>query len=175
MYAFEPFASTYELLVKNIQENHLADVIVATQAACHEAPGVGQMHLPDGDDLGPAFVTRVGDDAEGVRLARIDDIVPAERKVELVKMDIEGSEPFVFAGMPRIIQNDRPVLFTEFIPGALGQDPHHYLRLLHDARYKLYEVHDFLEAQSGFQFDGGTGTVNLVCLPVERVGEFSPT
>jgi len=177
VYAFEPFPDTYDLLVKNIGENHFEDIVFPFKVACHYEPGKGQIFSPCGDDLGPAFVPRRRDAVVtaglagiDVELARVDDLVPAQAEIGIVKMDIEGAEPFALRGMERIVMRDRPVIFTEFNPCCLRQmnesDPAEYLRWLRSYGYQLFEDRDFIQ-KTGHEFawTGGDVTTNLVCVP----------
>jgi len=108
VYAFEPFPSTWELFIKNVAENHFEEVIVATKAGCHYDSGSAQIFNPISDDMGGAFIPKDAEIANAsglqgfrIELVRADSIVPDDRKIDLVKMDIEGSEPFALRGMER--------------------------------------------------------------------------
>jgi hypothetical protein len=41
--------------------------------------------------------------------------------VDLIKMDIEGFEPYALRGMRELLERNRPVLFLEFAPVNLEQ------------------------------------------------------
>lgn len=62
------------------------------------------------------------DDAEiqkiTVRMARLDDIVPVERPVAFLKIDVEGAELGVLRGGSELIGRHRPVTVFEFGLGA---------------------------------------------------------
>ena len=179
VYAFEPFPSTYNLLTKNIKENRYDGVILPYPKACHYESGHGRIFAPISDDLGPVFVPRhydaqvtAGLEGMGIELTRVDDLIPPQSKVGLIKMDIEGSEPFALRGMTRIVTHDRPVIFTEFNPYCLRHmnesDPAQYLTQLRTYGYKLFEVLDFLQqSKQEYDYRGGDVTTNLVCIPSE--------
>ena len=183
VYAFEPFPNTYNLLTKNIKENHFGSVIMPYQKACHYESGNSRIFTPVSDDLGPAFVPKrqdapvtAGLEGAEIELARVDDLIPVQARIGLIKMDIEGSEPFALRGMTRIVIRDRPIIFTEFNPYCLRHmnesDPAEYLTQLKSYGYKLFEVADFLK-QTKREYDyheveqhrGGDETTNLVCVP----------
>jgi FkbM family methyltransferase len=170
VFAIEPVPTTFALLKKNVEENGFGGIIQTTQAACHAEAGVGRLFRPQEFDLGSMFVKRkedVGEDGDmDTALVRLDDIVHADVLIGLVKLDIERSEPFAIEGMTRIMRGDRPVIFTEFIPGALERDPLEYLGMLRRARYRLYTVQDFLDRKDRqYDYTSGSQTENLVCLP----------
>jgi FkbM family methyltransferase len=68
-----------------------------------------------------------------VRTARLDDVVPADQRVDFVKIDVEGAELQVLRGGIRTISRWRPVIVFEHGRGAAehyGTTPamvHHFL------------------------------------------------
>lgn len=171
VYSFEPFPSTWQLFARNIRENRLDNVIVATHAACHEAAGQGRIFERDHEDLGESFVkTEQQADGQGqvINLVRVDDIVPPNVPIHVIKIDIEGSEPAAMRGMQRILTKDRPIIFTEFNPGALEQvcrvQADEYLDFLKNHGYRCREVQDFLDNNDReYHYKPGDQTTNLVC------------
>lgn len=170
VWSFEPFPQNLELLRENVRENGLEETVTITAAACHAEAGTGRLYMPDRSDFGPSWVQPESDGREdfalAVPLVRIDDVLPPAVKVDVVKMDIEGSEPFALRGMQRILRDSRPTLFLEFLPKAFGVDPSDYLNWLRGQGYRLQEVADFL-AGNGRWYDycPGGPTTNLVGLP----------
>ena len=73
-----------------------------------------------------------------VEVLALDRLVAAERvgKVELLKIDVEGTEPQVLQGMRLTLQRDRPVIFAEVLPGARTEDE--LATLLEPERYSYY-------------------------------------
>ena len=71
---------------------------------------------------------------------RVDDLV-GEARVDVVKIDVEGHEPAVLAGMTGVLRRQRPLVFAEFAPGTIrhisGTDPAAMLRLVLDCGYAL--------------------------------------
>lgn len=56
-----------------------------------------------------------------------DEVLATEPRVDFVKLDIEGHEPFALRGLARILALHRPLVLCEFNPRCLrdhaGQDP----------------------------------------------------
>jgi len=171
VYSFEPFPSTWQLFARNIRENQLDNVIVAYNAACHATPGQGRIIERDHEDLGESFVkTEQQADGHGqvINLVRVDDIVPPNVPIHVIKIDIEGSEPAAMKGMKRILTRDRPIIFTEFNPKALEKvcrvQAGEYLDFLKNHGYRCREVQDFLGNEDReYQYRPGDQTTNLVC------------
>src|SRR5581483_1443647 len=57
--------------------------------------------------------TRVSDEIVTIKIHAIDDVVPADRHVSLIHLDIEGYEPAALDGALRTIQRCRPILIVE--------------------------------------------------------------
>jgi FkbM family methyltransferase len=174
VYAFEPFPSTWQLFLRNIQENRREGVIVATNAACHVRNGCGHIFQRDEWDVGESYVQAEQSSAvQGgieVRLVRVDEVVPSDVRIGLIKIDIEGSEPAALQGMERILRQGRPIIFTELNPEALRQvshtEPTDYLRFLRRQGYRCREVSDFLsDTNREYECDEAVLTTNLVCEP----------
>ncbi len=172
VWSFEPMPGTFDLLLKNIAENGFEQSVHPTRAACHQQPGTAKLYLPEAADLGPAFIRPVEQSADfpgavmEVPMVAIDQVVPPETRIGLVKMDIEGNEPFALRGMGRILERDHPILFSEFLPNAMGVNPDDHLAWLRSRGYELYEVGEFLRgAQRPYAYQEGEPSTNLVCLP----------
>jgi FkbM family methyltransferase len=93
-----------------------------------EQPGGGRMI---GSDKGSRRAARPNADQTGtdslVQIGRFDAIKHA-KDVEFIKMDVEGFEPQVWAGMTRILKRKRPLtIFMEFTVGRLA-DPGGFLK-----------------------------------------------
>lgn len=48
-----------------------------------------------------------------VRLARLDDIIPPDMRIRLIKVDVEGAEGLVMAGAAETIRRNRPYIIFE--------------------------------------------------------------
>lgn len=60
-----------------------------------------------------------------VALVAIDEIVPPDARVSVMRLDIEGSEESALAGGMATIRRCRPILIRESLPrqgSAVGQD-----------------------------------------------------
>lgn len=67
-----------------------------------------------------------------------------EPKIDLVKMDTEGTEARVLKGMLNIIRHHRPVIFTELHPALLKAKsdvtPERYLNDIRELGYELFSL-----------------------------------
>lgn len=180
VHAFEAFPYNHGLLVRNVAENGLTDSVVAHLAGVASAPGTGRVCvIPDTVNMGSMFVLTDPDaavpdgfDSSEIPLARIDDLVPSDEIVEIVKMDIEGAELTALRGMERILTRDRPVILLELNSRTLRDyhdtEPRELVEYLKSFGYRLAEAESMLTGTPsliGEVEDGAHVFMNLVCFP----------
>lgn len=108
---FEVNPVAIALLRANMAANGLESLVDAQYlgVGLSDAPRDGVSLLRAKDNLG---ATRVSDQAGSFRLAKGDDLL-AGRKVDFLKIDVEGMEMAVLAGLKQTILQHRPRLFVE--------------------------------------------------------------
>ncbi len=89
----------------------------------------------------------------------LDAILPKDRPINLVKIDTEGAELNALIGLSETIDRDRPVIVSEFSPGALPGTSHcsgpDYLRYLIGKGYRIGVIEpDGSESIFGEDVDG---------------------
>jgi hypothetical protein len=76
-----------------------------------------------------------------VPAARLDDLLADIPRIDFLKVDVEGAEMQVFAGLIRTLEiNPHIALMFEWSPGQmamLGDDPQGLLDLLSDQRFRF--------------------------------------
>jgi FkbM family methyltransferase len=123
--AFEPIPRTYDALRRNLKLNGFADseVVVTHAQAVSDRNGVARMFYEIGN-AGHSTLYRKPNAAASevtVEMVRLDDAVP-DHSVDVIKIDVEGAEPAVLAGMPEIVRaNPHLVIFLEFAPVHLAR------------------------------------------------------
>jgi len=121
VFAFEPDSSNFSLLTKNIQANHLKNVTLIQKAVSNRT-GKIKLHLSEKDSLFHSVVyEEVGKQTIEVDTVCLDDYFRnCERKVNFIKMDIEGAEPLAIEGMRTLLEkSDNLKIVMEFNPFAL--------------------------------------------------------
>jgi hypothetical protein len=72
---------------------------------------------------------------------KIDDLIPKNKKIDFVKIDVEGAEYNALLGASELIARDHPTIVSEFapqtMPGISGVDGRQYLRFLLDFGYTI--------------------------------------
>lgn len=115
VHAFEPVPRTTRLLRDIVAHNRAANVtVVAAAAADHD--GTLVLSSPRGaSGLSSAVVTKVGYETDTVEAPAVtlDSYAAGARPPDLVKIDVEGFEPAVFAGMSRLLAEQAPLVVFE--------------------------------------------------------------
>jgi FkbM family methyltransferase len=127
LYSFEANPHTFELLKRTLYANRLAHNpnVIAVNALVGENTGRGTLYyLPQ--FLGGATMTDIGHWGDAKRsieldMITIDEFLPDGLAVDLVKIDVEGHEPFVIRGMQKTIQRSPNIrIFIEFVEAFLA-------------------------------------------------------
>ena len=121
VYAFEPNPDSFRCAQITVLLNDLTDVVL-THAALSASSGVGQLAVRSADGLalggGSHLVHEPPDDVltTQVPVTSVDAVVPRERRVVVVHLDVEGHEEEALAGAIETIRRWRPVLVLESAP-----------------------------------------------------------
>lgn len=143
VFAFEPAPDNFALLVKNIEVNGFRNIIPVPKAVSNK-PGKGSLFLSNDPDLHSMYGHNEKDSIE-VEVTSTDEFMEnINRPVDLVKMDVEGSEVGVLEGMLETIRrNPNLKIITEVSPGTLqkgGCSPAGFLEKLMNCGFKLYLI-----------------------------------
>jgi len=146
--AFEPVESLHRQLLDNIALNQLSNV-KAHHLALSDQPGRMTLfvdrRVTDGLNEGTASFFSGGErtsPAEVAEVAVFDDVFEASglRRLDIMKVDVEGAELFVLRGAVRSLARHRPRLILELAEGnfaAAGYTTHDLLRFLLIHRYEF--------------------------------------
>ena len=158
--AFEPFATSYELLVRNVAENNwesrvrLRNIAVSDSDAEIRAGVVAGMVVADmnGVDI--------------VKSVKLDNLEFS--KIDFVKIDIEGHEPSALRGMQQLLKNDSPMILTEineYWLNRAGSSAVQYISLLRSLDYELFKLDDELSPLGNYRPADALENINVVGLP----------
>lgn len=113
--AFEPVPATFSLLSANVQLFGYPNVTLINSAVSDKLDIVG-MSMPKFStglaNYYEAHITHVPDCALSVLTISFDSL-DIDQPIALIKIDTEGHESFVLAGMKKIIERWHPVLIVE--------------------------------------------------------------
>lgn len=141
VHAFEPNRDMAGLLRRSAQVNGLADRITLHETALGEEDGKPMELVQREGEPGGAAIWPPSDPPLGrpLRLRRLDAI-PGMERIELIKIDAEGAEPAIWAGMAGLLAG--PALRTVFVEFTAGHyaDPASFLAALTAAGFGLSRV-----------------------------------
>jgi FkbM family methyltransferase len=153
VYAFEPNPRSFEILEKNVAVNWLGKWVRAFPCALLDVPAEIELHsAPTLLGSSSFFVTHLeGQNFQPIPVVArpLDEIVTGS--VDVMKMDAEGSEPFIFEGMKGVLQRSpRIKIVIEFNVPALEAarvDPRQFLERLRALGFGFFSV----TAQGGLE------------------------
>lgn len=127
--AFEPAPRNFELLTANVWRNGFTNV-VCFQWALGGEPGFARLRLSD-TNTGDNRLAETDEDGVLTRVARLDDVLAIRSPVDVVKLDVQGSEEAAVRGMMALLAGSPDVLvLVELSPAdarAAGSEPHELL------------------------------------------------
>lgn len=125
VYVLEPQQRMFDLLVKNIHDNHLTDKIIPIRTGAFCYTGSGHMNDVDVDGKGHLVSAcydnphlpcnfggiSLGGQGEPIELTTVDDLkVP---NVGFIHCDAQGAEPYIFSHAVLTLLQHRPVVYYE--------------------------------------------------------------
>lgn len=123
--AFEPAPGNFELLRANLVRNRVANV-VAVPAVAWKETGPVTFSLDEFNTGDHRAYARAGAETFEVQGYALDDVLPDDLTVDVVKVDAQGTDHLALQGMARTLARCRPVLLVEYWPPGiteLGDDP----------------------------------------------------
>jgi FkbM family methyltransferase len=140
VHALEPTEATFQRLCRHIALNEM-DCVHAHRLALSDAPGRASMRGRDGNS-GAAFLEPGAGD---VLVSTLDEFVAGQgiRRLDFLKIDVEGFEERVLRGGERALRELRPHILFELQPVTLeraGSSVDRLARLLILHGYRLFQA-----------------------------------
>jgi len=146
--AFEPAPENYAVLKRNIETSGLRN-ITAYELAISNTVGQTLMYLSPAH-RGDHRIVESGDRRASIRVntATVDCLYgDTNQRVDFVKIDAQGAEYLVLAGMREVVRNNPDItVMIEFCPGLMsksGHSPEEFIVLLGslDRRIRVLDHH----------------------------------
>lgn len=126
VYSFEPQGVIHEILYQNVLENNLQNIIKTYHMAVGHIDGVASLNgkcdrgrelqydRKEETNFGGVNLGKGGEKIPMINLTGfVDKLKLGDRKVNLIKIDVEGAEKMVISGAKELIERDRPIVFYE--------------------------------------------------------------
>jgi FkbM family methyltransferase len=123
--ALEPAPGNFELLQTNLARNGASNVVAIPAAAWKES-GPVTFSLDEFNTGDHRAYARPAGEVLTVQGFALDDVIPDDLKVDVVKVDAQGTDHLALQGMAKTLARSRPVLLVEYWPlgiSELGDDP----------------------------------------------------
>jgi len=178
VHAFEPSPRDRDRLVANVSINGLSNVSVHA-AALGRVAGKALLQVagaehPGHNTIGGFAYAETAAYSVEVEVTTLDQVAEASalRRMDLLKVDVEGSETAVLQGGQDALRRFRPIVVVEAQEASLQQMGSSVPELLQLLRALDYEIRVFgpsgnAETLVGDRLIG----LNLLCLPVSRPGD----
>jgi len=143
--AYEPEDVNFSFLEKNVKRNDFRNVLCRKEAISSEK-GEMDFFLSEGNKGMHSLVNEKGTKEKiTVSVNTLDSSLSdlGIKKVDIIKMDIEGAEPLALLGMKETLSRERPILFIEFSPTQIlcsKKDPAKFLYDIALLGYTLFEI-----------------------------------
>lgn len=139
--AIEPHPDNVALLRANLARNGVASWVHVIDAAAWHTPGTVDLS-ECAENSGDHRVQTLQQERSTlpVRAVRLDDVVPQDLRVAVIKLDTQATEHHVIAGATTLLSRDRPVILCEYWPQGLrarGEDPLEVLATFRELGYKV--------------------------------------
>ena len=180
VFSIEPRTNTFNHLKRSIADNEFSDRCEAHNVALGAKAGEWNIGWSE-KTLNPGGTWSVpnagleenfrktGHQLQRTKVTTLDDVI-GERRIDVIKIDIEGAEPLAMKGAVKVLARNRPVILSEINPGPMQQVSQvkaaDYVRQIVSLGYDCREL---LKSGLGDPFTGEaagqTQVVNVVFTP----------
>ena len=158
--AFEPVPVLFDAIKHKFQNNSHVQLF---NIALNDTSGTTSFHYAVG---APAYSGIKKRDYDGkdpeielieVKTDKLDNVIPEDYAVDLIKIDVEGAEFNVLKGAKKTITKYKPIIIFEF---GLGASDYYkttpndiYTFFNTECAYQIYLLEDFLKDQQALSFE----------------------
>jgi FkbM family methyltransferase len=163
-HTFEPNKNNSDLIIENVKLNGLTNVLINNLALWNKS---GEKLVFEGEDALASTITAAEATENVLHTITIDDYVTQNKvgQVNLLMIDVEGSEIKVLEGAREMLQKDKPVvvfethsLYNDWSHGLENSDS---VKLMTDLGYTVFAVREFHQ-------NIDTGNMPVELLPLNR-------
>lgn len=121
IWAFEPIPENNKIL-HSVTEKFQHSRFHIFNCALGDKPGIAKMVLPKVSNVKMQGLSHVVHESIGefnqgdfyeVKIETLDNLIDSTKKVQGIKLDVENFEYFVLKGGEKLIERDKPIIYTE--------------------------------------------------------------
>lgn len=176
LYSFEPIKENQVYLRRNLALNHLEQRVSLVEAAVGDKNGELKIYLAKTNG-GTHSASRQNANSEGqfeiVKQLSLDSFIQDEQlsDVDILKIDVEGFDGHVLRGSEKLLADQKPTLFIEYLPGLLkncGFKPEEFIKIISRHYHHFYLANEPEEtlvavtADELIQIGNNIGNANLI-------------
>jgi FkbM family methyltransferase len=109
--AFEPFAKSRKILLRNIEANRCGTSVDVHAYASGAASGTGKAMIGNDGNYGAVSI-RIAPDGD-LPDSKLDDFITPAMRIGVIKIDVEGGELGVLHGAVETLKRCKPHIFVE--------------------------------------------------------------
>src|SRR5262249_28303378 len=142
--AFEPMPTSFELLIRNVNENGFDKIVTAHRLGVSDTS-----RMVEGSLVSNMFVAgRIsGAEPASFQGVALDDVI--EGSIDFIKIDVEGHEPRALAGMTSLLRTCQPVILSEvndfWLRACANISARQYVDALMDLDYEVYSINNLAQ------------------------------
>jgi len=141
IWAYEPFKKSYDIITKNVKDNNYDNITVKNYGVLDKDCTIPFYHIEGGAGLGDSIVNVGGTVKEKCEFHNLDSEWEHVDKIDLIKMDIEGSEFPVLKNCSFWKKADKIIIeFHDNFKKEMGYDKINFFTLITDADFKFDKV-----------------------------------
>jgi FkbM family methyltransferase len=145
VFGFEPVPYVFDFFQNNVRLNNLQNIVLQNMALSNKEEILFFKDTPNKNSSGITLNKNKIDDGAKVTATSLDaiDAKNSFKKIDLIKLDVEGFEPFVFEGAKNCILKYKPKMYVEINHDHLQRN--HFtgtdlLKIIQDLGYVLFKV-----------------------------------
>ena len=120
--AIEAHSGNFALLRENVARNGLSQVRAVHAAAWRSSGELRTLTVsPDNSGDHRVFLRSGATDVSQVQTVAIDELIAADRRIDVVKIDTQGTDHIAIEGMRNTIARCHPVVVVEFWPPGIDE------------------------------------------------------
>jgi len=162
IFAVEPDPINAAILRWNVQSLRAPRKVTIVEAAVSDVNGIFNLYISPVNFADHRLFPTNNDPMDNgqdrksipVKTMTLDEIIPYDQRVDIVKVDVQGSELAALKGMQRIIRRWSPTILLELWPYGLkeaGDNPRELPTMLVNLGYDLYKLSQPLESVSSLE------------------------
>jgi len=172
VYSFEPIKNLTEQLEKSINKNNITNINI-NNIAVGNSNYETDIYLNEENIGGSSLVNKSFKNKEKIIVKKLDGIYFNKiKKLNFVKIDVEGFEYEVLLGMEKLINKFKPKIILEYSPILYkNNDDLNIINFLKKIGYKLYDIDNnmkMIKNPENFCKKFNRSQTNLLCINKEN-------